>query len=73
MDSPPKEANMERDEMIRILENIARDEDVNATARCTATRTLNELQPLLPKQDEALSDLYDVVPLRHGVRRKSAS
>jgi hypothetical protein len=64
---------MEREEMTRILENIARDEDVNATARCTAIRTLNELQPLVPKQSEAVSDLYDVVPLRHGIRGKPAS
>jgi hypothetical protein len=64
---------MEREERIRILEAIARDEDVNTTARCTAIRTLNELQPLVPKQSEALSDLYDVVPLRHGVRTKPVS
>jgi hypothetical protein len=37
---------MERQEVIEILESIARDEEVNATARCTAIRTLNEIDPL---------------------------
>jgi hypothetical protein len=42
--------------MIRILEEIIRDPDTNATARCTAIRTLREF----PQQPEAYgsADLY---------------
>jgi hypothetical protein len=39
------EAQMEPAEMIEILEGIARDEKVNATGRCTAIRTLSDLDP----------------------------
>ena len=49
--------------MIRILEEIIRDPDTNATARCTAIRTLREF----PQQPEssAFADLYsDGVELR---------
>jgi hypothetical protein len=35
---------MERQEMVRILEGIIRDEGTNPTARCTAIRTLREIQ-----------------------------
>jgi hypothetical protein len=34
---------MNADEMIRILEEIIRDPDTNATARCTAIRTCGSL------------------------------
>jgi hypothetical protein len=55
---------MERDEMIRILEEIIRDPDANPTARCTAIRTLREF----PRQPEdsvfADLDLYPDVELR---------
>jgi hypothetical protein len=34
---------LEREEMIRILEEIIRDPETNATARCTAIRTLREI------------------------------
>ena len=40
---------MESEEMIRILEEIIRNPDTNATARCTAIRTLREF----PQQPEA--------------------
>jgi hypothetical protein len=36
---------MECQEMIEILAGTARDEQVNATARCTAIRTLSDLDP----------------------------
>jgi hypothetical protein len=60
---------LEREEMIRILEEIIRDPDTNATARCTAIRTLREF----PQQSEdyvfADLDLYpDDFELRHGGR-----
>ena len=34
---------LDREEMIRILEEIIRDPETNATARCTAIRTLREI------------------------------
>jgi hypothetical protein len=36
---------VDREEMIRILEEIIRDPDTNSTARCTAIRTLREIAP----------------------------
>jgi len=52
--------------MIRILEAIIRDPDTNATARCTAIRTLREF----PQQPGAyaFTDLYpdDFEPRRSG-------
>ena len=35
---------MTTDEMIEILEGIVRDENTNATARCTAIRTLMQIE-----------------------------
>ena len=35
---------MNTDEMISILESIARDEDKNPSARCTAVRTLRQIE-----------------------------
>ena len=46
---------LEREEMIRILEEIIRDTETNATARCTAIRTLREI-PEPPAFDESLYD-----------------
>ena len=37
-----EDLRLEPEEMIRILEEIARDPDTNATARCTAIRALRE-------------------------------
>ena len=34
---------MKPDEMVEILSRIARDEDKNSTARCTAIRTLRNV------------------------------
>jgi hypothetical protein len=36
---------MTKDEMVEILEEIIRDSDSNPTARCTAIRTLREIEP----------------------------
>jgi len=36
--------NVEREEMIRILETIIRDPHTNTTARCTAIRTLRDFR-----------------------------
>jgi hypothetical protein len=36
---------MTKQEMIDILEALIRDPDTNATAKCTAIRTLREMQP----------------------------
>ena len=47
---------MEREEMVRILEEIIRDPDTNATARCTAIRTLRNIPQEPPPY--VLADLY---------------
>jgi hypothetical protein len=55
---------MTRDEMIEILEGIARDEDVPATARVTAIPTLREFdQPRQPPSG-AFADLDELAPRR---------
>jgi hypothetical protein len=63
---------LEREEMIRILEEIIRDPETNATARCTAIRTLREF----PQQPEAnvFADLYpdDFEPRRNGAAPPTA-
>ena len=53
--------------MIRILEEIIRDPDTNATARCTAIRTLREI-PEPPASDGYLYDV-DVLPMTGRARR----
>ncbi len=53
---------MDRSEMIKILEELILDESANATAKCTAIRTLRELQgDELPesKSSAAFADLDD--------------
>ena len=58
---------MDRSEMIRILEELILDESTNATAKCTAIRTLRELQgDELPesKSSAAFADLDDWRRLR---------
>jgi hypothetical protein len=57
---------MDREEMVRILEEIIRDPDTNATAKCTAIRTLLEF-PNPPAVD---TDLY---PDGFELRRKGRS
>jgi hypothetical protein len=61
---------MESEEMIRILEEIIRNPDTNATARCTAIRTLREF----PQQPEAsvFADL-DLYPDDFELRGKGRS
>ena len=55
---------MTRDEMVEILEGIARDEDVPATARVTAIRTLREFdQPPRPPSG-TFADLDELAPRR---------
>jgi hypothetical protein len=44
---------LDREEMIRILEEIIRDPETNPTARCTAIRTLREI-PEPAAVDESL-------------------
>jgi hypothetical protein len=63
---------MTRDEMIEILEGIDRDEDVPATARVTAIRTLREFdQPRQPPPG-AFADLNELAPRRPSGRRDDA-
>lgn len=52
--------------MIRILEEIIRDPDTNATARCTAIRTLREGPQ--PPAAEAFAHLYPDVERRRTGR-----
>ncbi len=44
---------MKTDEMVTILEQIARDEGKGPTARCTAIRTLRQIE-----QDRESDELY---------------
>jgi hypothetical protein len=52
--------------MIRILEEIIRDEDANPTARVTAIRALREIAP--PEVDSQFDDLHEVRLRRSGKR-----
>jgi hypothetical protein len=54
--------------MIRILEEIIRDPETNATARCTAIRTLRDI-PEPPVVDEFLYDADVVLPKTGRTRR----
>jgi hypothetical protein len=53
--------------MIRILEEIIRDPDTNATARCTAIRTLKEF-PEQPPAEDPFADLEVDVPRMRSQR-----
>jgi hypothetical protein len=61
---------VEREEMIGILEEIIRDPETNATARCTAIRTLREfpgqLEEHLSRRDLDLLFPDDYEPRRSG-------
>ena len=59
---------MEREEMIQILEEIARDEETNPTARVTALRALKEF-PKPPALDPSLYSEDDVLPMTGPVAR----
>ena len=63
-----EDLRLEHEEMIRILEEIARDPDTNATARCTAIRALREF-PEPPAVDDFLYDDGDVLPMTGRDRR----
>lgn len=58
-----------RDEMARILEEIIRDEDTNPTARCTAIRTLREIQPPAPSSGK-WAELDEFAPRRGNGRAR---
>jgi hypothetical protein len=63
---------MDAEEMIRILEEIIRHPDTNATARCTAIRTLREI-PEPPAADQFADLDGDVLPMpRRRVRAHRA-
>jgi hypothetical protein len=51
---------VDREEMIRILEEIIRDPETNPTARCTAIRTLREFPEQLGA--DAFADLDLLYP-----------
>ena len=53
--------------MVKILEEIIRDPDTNATARCTAITALREI-PQPPAVDESLYGA-DVLPMTGRERR----
>jgi hypothetical protein len=54
--------------MVQILEEIARDPEVNPTARVTALRALKEF-PEPPATDEILYDEDYVLPMTGRARR----
>jgi len=54
--------------MVEILEEIIEDEGTNATARCTAIRTLREIAPE-PPATGGFAHLYEFEP-RRGPTRK---
>ena len=54
---------MDSEEMIEILEELIRDPDTNATAKCTAIRTLREIAPE-PPATGALAALDELRPRR---------
>ena len=56
---------MDQNEMVRILEEIIRDEETNATARCTAIRTLLEIAPREPSSG-VWADLDELAPRRNS-------
>ena len=58
---------MGEDEMVSILEAIIRDEDTNATARCTAIRTLLEIAPREPSSG-VWAELDELAPRRTKAR-----
>jgi hypothetical protein len=60
---------LEREEMIRILEEIIRYPETNATARCTAIRTLREI-PEPPASNQFLEGA-DVMPMTGRARRST--
>ena len=51
---------MKTDEMVGILEQIIRDEATNATARCTAIRTLRQIEHDR-ESDELVDELEDLI------------
>jgi hypothetical protein len=62
---------MEREEMVRILEEIARDEEANPTSRVTAIRALRGFaEP--PALDESLYG-GDVLPMTGRDRRRQTA
>jgi hypothetical protein len=62
---------MEREEMVQILEELIRSDATNATAKCTAIRTLIEIAPEPPVAGDLFADLDVDVPMppRARVRR----
>jgi hypothetical protein len=52
---------MDNDEMIQILEGLIRDPETNPTAKCTAIRTLRQIEdePAADPLDEELDRLME--------------
>ena len=61
---------MEAAEMIEILEELIRDPETNPAAKCTAIRTLREIEPQ-PLHDSEMADLYELAPRRTYRRRRN--
>ncbi|MGH2926114.1 MAG: hypothetical protein ACRDK1_09110 [Solirubrobacterales bacterium] len=55
---------MTRDEMVEILDGIARNEDVPATARVTPIRTLREFDQQRQPSSGAFADLDELAQRR---------
>jgi hypothetical protein len=58
--------------MIEVLEEIIRDEKTNATARCTAIRTLREVQNGLPAGRNQFDELDEFGKIVGEVKRLRA-
>jgi hypothetical protein len=50
--------------MIEILEQLIRDPDTNATARCTAIRRLRDIEGARPQDAGQFADLDELAPQR---------
>lgn len=59
---------MDQDEMLKILEEIARNGS-NRSAQIQAIRTLREWQDGVAPAEEGFAKLYDIAP---GARKKAA-
>ena len=69
---------MTTDEMIEILEGIIRDEKTNATARCTAIRTLMQIEDdagsrELDENSNGFAELDALAPRRRLTDRRRSS
>ena len=61
---------MTTERMIEVLEALIEDRETNATAKCTAIRTLREIQAEQPRDNGAFAALDEFAPRRRGSDRR---